>query len=172
MWFFALISFHCRGSRDVRDKTVDGLLLLVGCQDRPDEPTAQQLKAARQLKAAKEAFAKLGAVYQETTSPRTKETIHRFHFPQTTTDADLKTLPNPSFPFALDLSGTQVTDAGLKELKDLNELRTLVLFFTAVTDAGLKELTGLSELTTLGLSDTKVTDAGLKELKDLKRRSR
>ena len=107
----------------------------------------------------------------------------------------IATLPAPSAPFAVDLSGTvmtevmtdallkelagfkslqnldlrftRVTDAGLKELADLKSLQTLDLDDTKVTDAGLKELAGLKSLQTLGLASTKVTDAGLKELAGL-----
>ena len=95
-----------------------GLLLLVGCLDRPVEPTAQQPQTpqqptAQQLKSAQEAFAKLGARYEATTNPwGTKGTVHVFSLPTSSTDDALKRLPNPPFPFVLDLSATRVTGAG------------------------------------------------------------
>src|SRR5262245_50317493 len=53
---------------------------------------------------------------------------------------ELPALPDPKVPFALDLSGTEVTDAGLKELAGLKSLRLLNLIDTPVTDGGLKEV--------------------------------
>jgi len=116
-----------------------GLLLLIGCQDPSADPTAQQ-PTAQQLKAAQDAFAMLGASHKAFTNPHTKKTFHIFFMPRDTTDADLKRLPNPPFPFALSLYGTHVTDAGLMELKNLKALITLNLIGTRVTGAGLKEL--------------------------------
>src|SRR5207245_4389108 len=52
----------------------------------------------------------------------------------------LAKLPDPGRPFALDLSGTDLTDAGLKELAGLKSLQVLDLDFTPVTDAGLNGL--------------------------------
>ena len=127
-------------------------------QDTPPEPTVEQLNKAR------EDYAKVGATYRAVTDPLTKRVAHSFVFAPRTRDADLKNLPNPPFPFTLNLSSTKVTDAGLKELKDLKNLTTLYLP-AAVTDAGLKELKDLKNLTLLDLFDTSVTDAGLKELK-------
>jgi hypothetical protein len=77
-------------------------------------------------------------------------------------------LPDPGRPFALDLSGTDLTDAGLKELAGLKSLQMLGIGLTRVTDGGLKELAGLKNLQTLGLGATAVTDTGLKELVGLK----
>jgi hypothetical protein len=130
---------------------------------KPVQPTAKQLADA------KEAYAKFGAKYGTTKNPKTEQTFHSFFMPNTTTDADLKGLPDPPFSFGLDLISTKVTDAGLKELKELKELTSLNLLFTQVTDAGLKELKELKELqqlTVLYLARTKVTDAGVKELKE------
>ncbi len=135
-------------------------------------PAATDLKPAepseKQLEAAKEAYAKFGAKYAADTNPKTEQTVHLFRMPKTTTDADLKGLPDLPFSFGLGLISTQVTDAGLKELKELKQLTTLDLEGTQVTDAGLKELKELKQLAELNLSRTKVTDAGLKELKELK----
>ena len=117
-----------------RSMALVGVLLLAGCQDDPPaEPAAKQPKVppkvfaeptAEQLKAAQEAFAKIGARYEAGTNPLTKKTVHVFRMSRDTTDAELKRLPNPPFSFALDLSGTQVTDVGLKELKNLKGLTT------------------------------------------------
>ena len=108
-----------------------GLLLLVGqelqAQDLPAKPTAQQLKAA------KEAFAKIGVGYTGMGNPLTEETDRVFYLQEGMTDAVLKRLPNPPFPFALDLSYSQVTAAGLKELKGLKALTTLHLSGKQVT---------------------------------------
>jgi repressor of nif and glnA expression len=138
------------------------LALVAWAEDPPKEPTAEQLKEA------KDAFAKIGADYKAVTDPQTKRVTHSFKMPEKTQDADLKNLPNPPFAFRLALIGTQVTDTGLKELKDLKNLTGLRLANTKVTDVGLKELKGLKSLTELGLYGTQVTDVGLKELKDLK----
>ena len=131
-------------------------------QDTPPEPTVEQLNKARKD------YAKVGATYRAETDPLTKRFAHSFEFASGTRDADLKNLPNPPFPFTLELSFTQVTDEGLMGLKGLRNLTTLSLGSTRVTDEGLKELKDLRNLTSLNLAFTEVTDAGLKELKDLK----
>jgi internalin A len=138
------------------------LLALVFWRFSPAEPTAEQIQKARAD------FAALGASYDTTTDPRTKQAIHAFLMPKTTQDHDLKTLPNPPFAFTLNLTLTQVGNAGLKELAVLKNLTTLKLSNTAVTSAGLKELAALKNLTDLDLRNTEVTDAGVKELAALK----
>ena len=82
-----------------------GLLFLVGCPFRSEEPSAQQPKTPRgadreaqgrpvepttPLKAAQEAFAELGARFGAGTDAGTKEMLHVFSMPPRTTDAELK----------------------------------------------------------------------------------
>ena len=113
------------------------LMAVQGADDpKPVQPTKEQLEDA------KEAYAKFGAKYEVTTELKTKQTSHRFVMPTSTTDAELKGLPDLPFSFGLNLSVSQVTDAGLKELKQLKQLNSLELSLTEVTDAGLKELQG------------------------------
>jgi hypothetical protein len=147
------------------------LLSAVEACARQDKPTPEQLKEAKDVKEAKDAFAKLGATYEGPTKPRakppfhiylyppppsaftepgTKRTVHRFRMPPGTEDRDLNVLPNPPFAFELDLSGTKLTDAGLKELAPLKNLTTLLLP-GSVTDATLRALREVGLLHTLGL---------------------
>jgi Leucine-rich repeat (LRR) protein len=130
--------------------------------------SAEDVPTPEQLQASLAAFAKVGARYEAKTDPVTKVVMHTFQMPASARDTDLMNLPNPPFPFALDLRGTEVKDAGLKELKVLKNLSSLNLFATEVTGAGLKELKDLKNLTSLNLSFTQVTDARLKELAELK----
>jgi hypothetical protein len=130
------------------------------------EPTAEQLAAA------KEAFAKHGAVYEASRDPAMKRaflTVHVFSLRGNTTDTDLNGLPDPPFYFALTLSSTKVTVKGMKELRNLRNLTFLDLSETDVTDEVLKELNVLTNLRYLSLKHTKVTDDGLKELKNLEK---
>src|SRR6516165_1280872 len=69
------------------------------------EPTAEQLRQAR------DAFTRHGGTYQYATDARTGKSAHWFRLPRRTRDADLASIPPLAFPFALDLSGTQVTNA-------------------------------------------------------------
>jgi hypothetical protein len=103
-----------------------------------DEPTPSQ-PTSEQLKATKEAFAALGARYHLLQGDPTKETVHYFSMPASTTDADLKRLPPIPFSLQLNLSDTQITDRGLTELKKLKGISWLNIGGTKVTDAGLKE---------------------------------
>ncbi len=91
---------------------------------KPAEPTKEQLEAA------KEAYAKFGGKYETDTNLKTKQITRRFTMPITTTDGDLKGLPDLPFSFGLYLNSTKVTDAGLKELKELKQLTTLNINFT------------------------------------------
>ncbi len=138
------------------------------------EPTAEQLAAA------KEAYAKHAAEYEDvaSTQPAMKReflTTHiftlrtrNFKLRRDTTDDDLKGLPNLPFYFAFCLSSTKVTEQGMKELNRLTNLTSLNLSETNVTDAVLKELKDLKNLRYLNLKYTKVTDVGLKELSGLR----
>jgi hypothetical protein len=121
---------------------------------------------AEQLEAAKEAYAEFGAEY-DNDSPATQG-IPCFKLPPSTTDANLKGLPNLPFRFGLNLHGTHVTDAGLKELKNLKNLTSLYVGDTQVTDGGMKELKVFKKLARLHLWSTKLTDKGLKELGEIK----
>ena len=132
----------------------------------PFEPIPEQLIVAKQ------AYEKLGASYSTDTDPWSRRVTHYFKMPRSTTDADLKNLPNLPFRFGLDLEETRVTDAGLKELIDFKSLSGLVLTRTEVTDAGLKSLSSLGNLTRLGLAHTQVTDGGLLYLIRLKNLTR
>jgi hypothetical protein len=77
-----------------------------------DEPTT------RQLADAKAAYARHRARYRRETDPETKQTTHIFALVHpTTTDANLKALPDLPFPFGLFIYSNRVTDAGVKELK-------------------------------------------------------
>ena len=85
----------------------------------PAEPTAQQLADA------KEAYAKHGAAYEPVVNPQTKQTAHIFWMPKSTTDGDLKGIPDLPFRFGLYLDNSKITDTGVKELKDLKNLISL-----------------------------------------------
>src|SRR5580704_16778263 len=98
---------------------------------KPPEPTTEQLAAA------KEACAKFGAAFYPVSDSRKKQTNHYCRLPSTTTNADLKGLPDLPFNFTLNLNGTQVNDAGLPELKELKHLTGLLLEQTKVTGVGL-----------------------------------
>jgi hypothetical protein len=150
----------------------------VPAQDKPDEPTAEQLKQAN------DDFARIGATYAAFTDSQTKRFSHRFILAPFKQDTDLKKVPNPSFAFALSLSGNNLTDAGMKELKNLKNITTLIPT-GSITDKTLRTLreigllhalnrataedgkrpTAPKEVTSLHLASTGVTDEGLKELK-------
>jgi Leucine Rich repeat len=149
----AAVQFHAAHAAQEK-KEVDPKL--------PD-PTAEQLAAAKQ------AYGKHGANYEDGTKIGLKHflTVHIFGM-RRATDADLKDLPNLPFYFALTLSGAKVTDAGLKELRNLRNLTVLIVADTQVSSEGMKELKHLKNLRYLNLECTKVTDVGLKELKELR----
>src|SRR5262249_49645813 len=104
--------------------------------------------------------------YLYATDARTQQSHHWFRLPRRTRDADLTTLPVLPFPFALDLSGTQVTGAALATLADQPNLVVLDVCDTQVTDAGLPALTGCRKLATLHLDRKLLTDAGLRALRE------
>jgi hypothetical protein len=147
------------------------LIVLGGTTDaaaaepKPSEPTAEQILAA------KEVYAKFGAIgvpVTDPTDPRTKSAKYIFVMRPMTGDDELKGMVDLPFGFALSLAESAVSDAGLKHLKRLKNLTALYLNGVKVTDSGLKDLSELKNLTYLGLELTHVTDAGIKELKELK----
>ncbi len=138
--------------------------IVAGRPPLPD-PKATQPNA-EQLTAAKDAYAKLGAKYERLDVEGIEPPFHLFRMPETTTDADLKRLPDLPFHFLLSLGGTKITDDGLKELKSLKKLIGLNLAGTKVTDAGMKDIKELKDLFELCLYDTKVTMDGVKQVKD------
>src|SRR5580698_3604818 len=121
---------------------------------KPVTPTAEQLADAEK------AYAKFGAVYIPYTHPEIKRSPYFFKMPRTTTDADVKDLPNLPFKFFLDFENTKISDVGLKQIGTLKNLSGLALSNTAITNAGLKELKNLNNLSELYLGNTMVTDAG------------
>jgi len=152
----------------------------------PVEPTAEQLKAAQ------EAYAKVGGTYAAQTHPVTGRTVHQFLFRGGLGGGDLTKLPDLPFPYgwtlgsdrsitdgslkglkgrqwliSVHLYNTKITDAGLKEFKDLPNLAHLALGETAITDEGLEHLKGLKSLAQLAIYGTQVTDAGMKHLSGL-----
>jgi hypothetical protein len=152
-------------------------------ETNPLQPTAEQLKAAQ------EAYAKVGGTYAAKTHPVTGQTVHQFLFRGGLGGGDLTKLPDLPFPYGWTLGGdrsitdaslnglkgrkwlisvhlynTKITDAGLKEFKDLPNLAHLALGETAITDEGLEHLKGLKSLAQLGIYGTMVTDAGMKHL--------
>ncbi len=139
--------------------------------DEKKEPDPKLLEpTAEQLAAAKEAYAKHGAIYIASDIPAMQKfflTKHVFSM-RDATDADLKGLPDLPFYFALTLSESKITDAGLNELKNLKNLTLLDLSKTKVGDKGMKAVKELKNLRYLSLEHTKVTAAGPKELKELK----
>ncbi len=142
------------------------VFLCISAAPRAGEPTPTE-PTAKQLADAKEAYAKHGAVYEPVINPETKQAAHVFWMPKSTTDADLKGVPDLPFRFGLYLENTRITDAGVKELKELKNLISLELGHTQVTDAAVKELKDLKNLASLELGYTQVTDAGMTDLKQL-----
>ena len=79
------------------------------------------------MAAAIKSYAKFGAAHRCGTDWQTTLTLHYFMMPETTTDAQLKGLPDLPFRFGLELFRTNVTDAGIKELRDLKNLAGLYI---------------------------------------------
>src|SRR5688500_14030669 len=80
-------------------------------ETKPVEPTAEQLKAAQ------EAYAKVGGTYAAQTHPVTKQTVHQFLFRGGLGGGDLTKLPNLPFPYGWTLGGDRgITDASLNGL--------------------------------------------------------
>ena len=73
--------------------TMNLMAVPAPADSKPAEPSAEQLAAA------KEAYAKFGGQYGAVANPKTNQTIHLFRMRDTTTDADLKGLPDLPFPF-------------------------------------------------------------------------
>lgn len=150
-------------------------LLLPSVQaqdDSPTEPTAEQVKAAR------DGFASQGGKYEYVLDPRTNRGTHTFTLPQGSRDDRLQKLPDVPFPFALNLQQTNLTEAGIRELKKFKTLVRLNLAYSPVTAALLHELAELPALQELDLTAVKVPGRGfvgaleeaeMKELARLKR---
>jgi len=86
--------------------------------------------------------------------------------------ASVGRLPEPPFPFGLDLTRCRMTNSGLKPLARFKELRGLWLperDESAITDAGLKELANLPNLEELDVHFNRIIGWGLKNLAGLKK---
>jgi hypothetical protein len=129
--------------------------------------TASTIAEENQLQQAKEAFARLGARHSRRTDWTTRQAFDAFDMPRSTSDEDLKAVPDVPFKFALCLDDSKVTGRGLTYLKRLPHLTHLELRYTSIGDGDLKALNGLVQLRGLDLQHTNVTDAGLKELSGL-----
>lgn len=162
------------------------LLLLTGSARPDDEPTADQLKAA------KAAFEKLGATYS-TRPTRDKKVVHEFYMPKGTNDQLLKKLPEVPFAFELYINFPNTTDKGLKGLANQKKLRTLHIDGDRITDEALRVLRAADmlhilpcaygpsrgfdpepaatddEIARLDLGRSRVTSKGMPELAGLKK---
>src|SRR5262245_52753842 len=148
-------------------RTLPIVFFFAGPRALPAEPIEP---AEEQLQAAFAAAHELRGEFRKRLHPQARQAAHVLVMSRSTSDGDLKKIPDFPFSFGLELAGTGVTDAGLKELAPLRNLTALYLHGTQITDVGLRELGNLSNLATLNLAGCRgVTDAGLAELVRVKR---
>src|SRR5687768_12284221 len=87
-------------------------LLPVGTRSTAAIPATTEV-IAQEVRAACDAFAKLGASTREEPDVQPNRKLLLFCMPDTTDDESLTRLPNPPCPFGLSLCGTLLTDTGL-----------------------------------------------------------
>jgi len=100
-------------------------------------------------------FAETYAELRERVRYLEEPVVRGFRFERTVRGA-LAELPDPRAPFALDLSGTDVTDEDLGELRRFPNLIAFYLRYTNISSKGLKHVARLPELQVLDVMHTQV----------------